>query len=93
MIYDENLNPITDESTIDLSVGRIMKMSIVKPDVIPVDHITKFRYEPDDLEEVDVYIVDELKKFIKEHGEAPTDMDRLEARLAYVEMMTGLMEV
>lgn len=88
MIYDINLNPITDESKIDLSVGMIIKKPAVKAEAMD-----KTEYGPEDIEELDVYVVDEHKKLRKERANIPTDIDRLEARLAYVEMMTGLLEV
>ena len=91
MIYDTNFNPI-DESEIDLSIGMITLNYKVKEGVAPVDNITKFIYAPEDLEEIKVYVVDQHAKMRKEMENVPTEIDRLEARLTYLEMMTGYLE-
>ena len=88
MLYDINWN-IIDESQVDLSIGVITPAFRPKKGVIPVDNITKFVYEPDEMEEVRMYIIDEHRKARKEMENQPTRLDRIEAQVAYIAMMTG----
>lgn len=92
MIYDQNWN-VLDDSEIDLSVGAIVNIQRPKEGVVPVDDITKFFYPPEELEEVAMYIIDTKRANRKNSIETPTELDRLEARLTYLEIMTGFLEV
>ena len=93
MLYDINWNVI-DESQVDLSIGVISPAFRPKKGVTPIDNITKFVYEPDEIEEVRMYIVDEHRKARKEMANKPSSMDRLEAQVTYTAMMTDtLLEV
>lgn len=43
------------ESEIDLEKGHLYVTTIIKPGAVPVDDVTKFAYEDDDYEEVQIY--------------------------------------
>ena len=43
------------ESDVDLTKGNLYTARVIKPDAEPVDDITKFAYEDDDYETVQIY--------------------------------------
>jgi hypothetical protein len=52
-IIDINGNIITDY---DLSKGKLIKRSIIRKDAPPIDNITKFAWNAEDFEEVQMYV-------------------------------------
>ena len=71
----------------DLEKGYLSTQTVVKKDAKPIDNITKFAWDDDDYEEVEVYIP------YKAEDSTPSQFDRIEAQVAYTAMMTGtLME-
>ena len=87
MIYDVNFN-IIDESEIDLSIGFITTGYKLKEDATPIDNVTKFFRPLEDYDEVQMYIVDEHRKARKEAETIPSQLDIIEAQVAYTAMMT-----
>lgn len=84
MVYDLNGNIL---ESYDLSKGSISTKTVIRPDAVPVDDVTKFAWEDSDYEEIQIYIPYESK------NSEPTQLDRIEAQVAYTAMMTGtLME-
>lgn len=85
MVYDLDGNVLENY---DLTKGYLQPKTVIKPDAIPPDDVTKFAWEDGDYEEVQVYIPYEVTE------NEPTQLDRIEAQVAYTAMMTGtLMEV
>lgn len=84
MVYDLDGNVLENY---DLTKGYLQPKTVIKPDAIAPDDVTKFAWDDDDYEEIHVYIP-------YEHQESePTQIDRIEAQLTYTAMMTGtLME-
>lgn len=84
MVYDLNGNVL---ESYDLSKGSLSTRTVIRAGAVPIDNITKFAWADDDYEEVQVYIPYE------EQTTEPTQLDRIEAQVAYTAMMTGtLME-
>lgn len=84
MVYDQNGNQL---ESYDLSRGYLQPRTIIRPDAAPIDNVTKFAWADEDYEEIQVYIPYE------EQTTEPTQLDRIEAQVAYTAMMTGtLME-
>lgn len=67
----------------DLEKGYLVTRQEVRPDATPIDNVTKFAWEDSDYEEVQVYIPYEPQ------NTEPTQLDRIEAQVAYTAMMTG----
>ena len=55
-IVNENYESI-DESEVDLTKGKLVRVVIVREDATPIDNITKFAWHDDDYEEVQMYIL------------------------------------
>ena len=70
---------------IDLTKGKVIPNFRMRKKVIerPLDYITKFVYEDEDFEDVNLYIVDEKKQ-----SDGPTQLDIIEAQVTYTAMMT-----
>ena len=70
---------------IDLTKGKIIPNFRMRKKVIdkPVDYITKFFYEDEDFEDVNLYVVGEKKQ-----SDGPTQLDIIEAQVTYTAMMT-----
>lgn len=84
MVYDLDGNV---PENYDLTKGYLQPKTVIKPDAIPPDDVTKFAWDDDDYEEIQIYIPYESK------NSEPTQLDRIEAQVAYTAMMTGtLME-
>ena len=84
MVYDLNGNVL---ESYDLTKGSLSVRTVIRPDAVPIDNVNKFAWADDDYEEVQVYIPHE------EQTTEPTQLDRIEAQVAYTAMMTGtLME-
>lgn len=80
MVYDLDGNVLENY---DLTKGYLQPKTVIKPDAITPDGVTKFAWDDDDYEEIQVYIP-------YEHQESePTQLDRIEAQVAYTAMMTG----
>ena len=79
MVYDLDGNVLENY---DLTKGYLQPKTVIKPDAIPPDDVTKFAWDDGDYEEVQVYI-----PFANDP--TPTRLDRLEAQLVYTAMMTG----
>jgi hypothetical protein len=72
----------------DLNKGYLVPATAIKEDATPIDNVTKFAWADDEYEEVQMYVPNQ------EVTEAPTQLDRIEAQLAYTAMMTDtLLEV
>lgn len=85
MVYDLDGNVLENY---DLTKGYLQPKTVIKPDAIPPDDVTKFAWEDGDYQEIQVYIPYEVT------DNEPTQLDRIEAQVAYTAMMTGtLMEV
>lgn len=84
MVYNLNGNVL---ESYDLSKGSLSTRTVIRAGAVPIDNITKFAWADDDYEDVQVYIPYE------EQTAEPTQLDRIEAQVAYTAMMTGtLME-
>lgn len=85
MVYDQNGNQL---ESYDLSRGYLQPRTIIRPDAAPIDNVKKFAWAEGDYQEIQVYIP------YKAQNTEPTQLDRIEAQVAYTAMMTGtLMEV
>ena len=85
MVYDLNGNIL---ESYDLTKGSLSTKTVVRPDATPIDNVTKFAWADEDYEEIQVYIPYEVTT------NEPSQLDRIEAQVAYTAMMTGtLMEV
>lgn len=84
---NENAEPISAES-IDLEKGFLVPFKAIKEDATPIDNETKFAWYEDDYEEAQMYVLNQAAP------EEPTQLDRIEAQVAYTAMMTDtLLEV
>ena len=84
-IIDTSGNPIKSP---DLEKGYLTTRQEIRADAVPIDNLTKFAWEDSDFEEVQVYIPYEVVET------EPSQLDRIEAQVAYTAMMTGtLVEV
>lgn len=82
---NQNLETITD---FDLKKGFLIPAKAIKEDATPIDNVTKFAWDDADYEDVQMYMPNQ------ETTEAPTQLDRIEAQVAYTAMMTDtLLEV
>jgi len=85
--FNENAEPISAES-IDLEKGFLVPFKAIKEDATPIDNATKFAWDEDDYENAQMYVLNQ------EVAEEPTQLDRIEAQVAYTAMMTDtLLEV
>jgi hypothetical protein len=84
--FNEKAEPISVES-IDLEKGFLVPFTAIKEDATPIDDITKFAWVDEDYEDAMMYVLNQEVNY------TPTELDKLDARLTYVEMMTGIMEV
>ena len=84
MVYDLNGNVL---ESYDLSKGRLSTRMVIREDAAPIDNVTKFAWEDGDYQQIQVYIP------YGEPDTTPSQLDRIEAQVAYTAMMTGtLME-
>lgn len=84
-IVNQALKTITEY---DLNKGYLVPATAIKEDATPIDNVTKFAWADDEYEEVQMYVPNQ------EVTEAPTQLDRIEAQVAYTAMMTDtLLEV
>ena len=84
MVYDQNGNIL---ESYDLSRGYLQPRTIIRPDAAPIDNVKKFAWVNSDYQEILVYIPFEYPV------DEPSQLDRIEAQVAYTAMMTGtLME-
>jgi len=84
-IIDTAGNPIKSP---DLEKGYLTTRQEIRADAVPIDNVTKFAWDDEDYEEVQVYIPYEVVET------EPSQLDRIEAQVAYTAMMTGtLVEV
>lgn len=75
-------------SEYDLTVGHLVHTTVIREDATPIDDVTKFAWDDEDYEEVQMYLPNPVEE------NAPTQLDRIEAQLAYTAMMTDtLLEV
>ena len=85
--FNENAEPISAES-IDLEKGFLVPFKAIKEDATPIDNETKYAWDEDDYEEAQMYVLNQVAP------EEPTQLDRIEAQVAYTAMMTDtLLEV
>lgn len=80
MVYDLNGNIL---ESYDLTKGSLSVRTVIRPDAVPIDNVNKFAWEDSDYEEVRVYIPYEPPE------SEPSQLDRIEAQVAYTAMMTG----
>lgn len=84
MVYDLNGNVL---ESYDLTKGSLSVRTVIRPEAAPIDNVTKFAWADEDYEEIQVYIPYEVT------ANEPSQLDRIEAQVAYTAMMTGtLME-
>lgn len=84
-IVNQALKTITEY---DLSKGYLVPVTAIKEDATPIDNVTKFAWADEDYEEAQMYVLNQ------ETVVAPTQLDRIEAQVAYTAMMTDtLLEV
>lgn len=84
MVYDLNGNVL---ESYDLTKGSLSVRTVIRPEAAPIDNVTKFAWADEDYEEIQVYIPYEAL------ADEPSQLDRIEAQVAYTAMMTGtLME-
>ena len=85
--FNEKAEPISLES-VDLKKGFLIHFMAVKEDAAPIDNVTKFAWADDDYEDAQMYVLNQ------ETIGTPTQLDRIEAQVAYTAMMTDtLLEV
>jgi hypothetical protein len=85
--FNENAEPISAES-IDLEKGHLVPFITIKEDAVPIDNVEKFAWAEDDYEEAQMYVLNQAAP------KEPTQLDRIEAQIAYTAMMTDtLLEV
>ena len=85
--FNEKAEPISLES-VDLENGFLIPFMAVKENAAPIDNVTKFAWADDDYEECQMYVLHQ------EANEAPSQLDRIEAQVAYTAIMTDtLLEV
>ena len=83
-VVNRNLETITDY---DLEKGILIPTKAIKEDATPIDNVTKFAWDDADYEDVQMYMPNPT-------AEVPTQLDRIEAQVAYTAMMTDtLLEV
>ena len=80
-ILNEKYEEIT-EAAIDLSKGRLHVTTIIRPEVTPVDNITKFAYADEDYETVQVYERMPEEALIAELKQNLTDTDYVVIKIA-----------
>ena len=80
MVYDLNGNVL---ESYDLTKGSLSVRTVIRPDATPIDNVIKFAWTDEDYEEVQVYIP------YGEPDATPSQLDRIEAQVAYTAMMTG----
>lgn len=84
MVYDQNGNLLENY---DLTKGYLQPKTIIRHDATPIDNVKKFAWENGDYQEIQVYIPYAIRE------NEPSQLDRIEAQVAYTAMMTGtLME-
>lgn len=84
-VVNERFETITEY---DLSKGELLEVTTLREDMIPVDNVTKFAPADDDWEQAMMYVP------YSEANAEPTQLDRIEAQVAYTAMMTDtLLEV
>lgn len=84
MVYDLNGNIL---ESYDLTKGSLSVRTVIRPEAAPIDNVTKFAWADEDYEEIQIYIPYEAL------ADEPSQLDRIEAQVAYTAMMTGtLME-
>ena len=72
----------------DLNKGYLVPATAIKEDATPIDNVTKFAWADEDYEEVQMYVLHQ------EANEVPSQLDRIEAQVAYTAIMTDtLLEV
>lgn len=81
MVYDLDGNVLENY---DLTKGYLQPKTVIKPDAIPPDDVTKFAWDDGDYLEIQVYIPYDVAPVNE-----PTQLDRIEAQVAYTAMMTG----
>ena len=76
----------------DLTKGRLVSTVAVREDAEPIDNKTKWAWSDEDIEEVQMYIPNYQP--VVEESTAPSQLDIIEAQVAYTAMMTDtLLEV
>ena len=80
MVYDLNGNVL---ESYDLTKGSLSVRTVIRPEAAPVDNVTKFAWEDGDYRQIQVYIPYEPPE------SEPSQLDRIEAQVAYTAMMTG----
>lgn len=55
-IVNENYETI-DESDVDLSKGQLLPATVIREDAVPIDDVTKFAWDDEDYEEVQIYVI------------------------------------
>lgn len=80
MVYDLNGNVL---ESYDLTKGSLSVRTVIRPEAAPIDNVTKFAWADEDYEEIQVYIPYEAL------ADEPSQLDRIEAQVAYTAMMTG----
>lgn len=84
-VVNERFETITEY---DLSKGELLEVTTLREDMIPVDNVTKFAPADEDWEQAMMYVPH------PESDVEPTQLDRIEAQVAYTAMMTDtLLEV
>ena len=84
-VVNQALKTITEY---DLNKGYLVPATAVKEDATPIDNVTKFAWADADYEEVQMYVPNQ------EGTEMPSQLDRIEAQVAYTAIMTDtLLEV
>lgn len=83
-IINEKFETITEY---DLTKGRLVPTFTVHEDATPIDNKTKWIWAEEDWENVQMYIPSRQPFF--EESSAPSQLDRVEAQIAYLAMMTG----
>ena len=84
-VINQNRETITEY---DLSKGYLVPVKLIREDATPIDNKTKWAWADEDYEDGQMYIPNSIE------SAAPTQLDRIEAQVAYTAMMTDtLLEV
>jgi hypothetical protein len=82
MRYFNEKCEIISMDSIDLTKGTLVSFQAIKEDATPIDNITKFAWDDSDYEEAQMYML------FSEEDIKPTQLDEIQAQVAYTAMMT-----
>lgn len=77
-----------DESEVDLTKGSLTKTIIICEDATPIDNVTKFAWDDDDYEEVQMYILNDpdWENYVSPQDDTDSMIIDLEYRVTLMEL-------